>query len=130
MRTKSRRTMRHKLLSHLAITAAVCLAYPGIASACSCAGHTTGFSMSQNDVNVLGTATMSLSADCEGFVFADITAPDNTTAGNSAYVEGEASTTATIAIGTLDGTFSGVGHYNWDNIPGGGMGSGSYAPIP
>ena len=122
--------MNHKLLSHLAITAVVCLAYPGIASACTCAGHSTSFAMSADDLNVIATATMSLSADCEGTVIANITAPDNTEAGASNYVEGEVSATATKAIGTLDGTYSGVGSYFWDNIPGGGVGSGSYPSIP
>ncbi len=79
--------MNHKLLSYLAITAAVCLAYPGIASACDCSGS-TWFTMSQDNVNVYATATVSVESGCDPSAFATITAPDNTTASGGGDVSG------------------------------------------
>jgi hypothetical protein len=127
--------MNYKLLAHLAITAAVCLAYPEIASACGCGPGSTSFSMSQDAVDVYATATMSLGGlGCDGGdMTATITAPDSTTASAETAVNADYSdyvVTATKAIGTLDGTYSGSGTYWWSCDPAscGNPSSGYYPP--
>src|SRR3989442_657129 len=138
MRNKSRRTMKYKSLAHLAIAAAVCLAYPEIASACGCGLGSVSLNTSQDSVNVYATAAAYMTGGCDADVTATITAPDMTTlsaddsTGSPPPPHTSASYSATVQkpFGTLYGTYSGSGTYFWTCDPATCFPSSGYASPP
>jgi hypothetical protein len=107
------------LMTHVCISAIVYSGCATIAAACGCSSS-TGFSitMDPNETTVTAQATYYADPNCDADIQAVITAPNGTTASafdatGGGFVGQYLTATAQYTIGAQDGTYSGVGHYNW-----------------
>jgi hypothetical protein len=108
-----------KLITHLFVSAIAYCGWATIAAACGCSGA-TGFSMTvdANETTVTAVATYYSYPNCDASIEAVVTAPDSTTA--SAWdstgpggVGQQLTATAQYTVGAQDGTYYGVGHYDY-----------------
>lgn len=109
-----------KLLTRISVSTTVYFGCVTIAAACGCSSSTE-FSMTMDpaETTMTAVATYYSYPQCDSSIEAVITAPDGTTAyasdSNLGSYGQQLTATAQYTIGTQDGTYSGVGHYYWND---------------